>query len=223
MWDDPWQENWFWVSGRGRNSKSAEWKQVVAWEKTEFEMKIIQGKKKVKWAKKREGQNMWIEIHYSIKSSDLICTNLLDKKWILKSYAGKKIISNNEEDHSGFLLGSLWCLPLFLSFWICLWWCQILIPSDLRQPVGYFQGSADRGCLLQLLIWSLCTQQPHLSTIGRGWIPSDVGAIFLPQAASARREVVSLSKMVDVYEGWLSTGIPAAIPKASIPSLSSSL
>ena len=57
-----------------------EWKQVVAREKTKFEMRILQGKRKVRWAKRREGQNIWIEIHYSIKSSDLLYTNLLDKK-----------------------------------------------------------------------------------------------------------------------------------------------
>ena len=40
------------------NSKSEEWKQAVAREKTESELKIIQGKRKVKWDKKREGQNI---------------------------------------------------------------------------------------------------------------------------------------------------------------------
>ena len=55
MWNDPWQENWFYVSGSGRNSKSVEWKQVVAGEKTKFEMKIMQGEMKVKWAKQRKG------------------------------------------------------------------------------------------------------------------------------------------------------------------------
>ena len=58
--------------GLGRNSKSVGWKQVVAREKTKFEKKILQGKREVKWAKRREGQNMWIEIHYSIKSSAII-------------------------------------------------------------------------------------------------------------------------------------------------------
>ena len=41
----------------GRNSKSEEWKQVVAREKTKFKIKIIRGKK-VKWSKRKEGQNM---------------------------------------------------------------------------------------------------------------------------------------------------------------------
>ena len=91
MWDDPRQENWFFVSGWGRISKTGKWKQVVVREKTKFEMKILWGKRKVRWAKRREGQNMWIEIHYSIKSSDLICINLLDKKLMLKSYTRKKI------------------------------------------------------------------------------------------------------------------------------------
>ena len=41
--------------------------------------------------KRREEQNMRIEINYSIKSSGLICTNLKDNKRIFKNYAGKKI------------------------------------------------------------------------------------------------------------------------------------
>ena len=48
----------FCVSGWGRNSKSTEQKQVVSREKTKFEMKIMPGKRKVKWAKRREGQNL---------------------------------------------------------------------------------------------------------------------------------------------------------------------
>ena len=43
-------------------------------------MKIIRGKKKVKWGKRREEQNVRIEINYNINSSDLTCTNLKDKK-----------------------------------------------------------------------------------------------------------------------------------------------
>ena len=43
-------------------------------------MKIIRGKKKIKWGKRRKEQNMTIEINYNIKSSDLIYTNLKDKK-----------------------------------------------------------------------------------------------------------------------------------------------
>ena len=46
------------MSVLGRNSKSVEWKQVVAREKTKIEMKILHGKRKVKWAKRREGQNL---------------------------------------------------------------------------------------------------------------------------------------------------------------------
>ena len=133
MWDNPWQENWFCVSGLGRNSKSVEWKQVVAREKIKFEMKITWGKRKVKWAKRKEGQNMWIEIHYSIKSSDLICTDLLDKKWMLKSYAGKKI-SQIMEKTTVDLTWVVFCIYQFLNLWIYLWWCQMFTLSDLRQP-----------------------------------------------------------------------------------------
>ena len=46
MWDDQWQEKWFWVAGGVRNN-SAEWKQIIAREKTKFKMKR-RGKKKVK-------------------------------------------------------------------------------------------------------------------------------------------------------------------------------
>ena len=48
-------------------------------------------RKKVKWGKRREGQNMLVEVNCSIKSSDLICTNLMGKKEILKNHSGKKI------------------------------------------------------------------------------------------------------------------------------------
>ena len=44
MWDDHWQENSFWEAGCGRNSKSEEWKQVIAREETKFKMKIMRGK-----------------------------------------------------------------------------------------------------------------------------------------------------------------------------------
>ena len=48
-------------------------------------------KKKVKWRNRREEQNMRFEINYNIKTSNLICTNMKDKKLMLKSYAGKNI------------------------------------------------------------------------------------------------------------------------------------
>ena len=155
MWDDHLQENWFCVSWWRICSKSAEWKEVVAGEKIKFEMKIMQGTRKVKWSKRREEQNMWNEIHYSIKSSDLICTNLLDKKWMLKSYAGKKISQIREKTIVDFILVAS-CIYhfffFFLNFWICLWWCQMLTLSDLRQPAQDFQRPTVPGCLLQLLI-----------------------------------------------------------------------
>ena len=43
-------------------------------------MKVMRGKKKVKWGKRREDQNMRIEINYNIKPSDLKCSNLKDNK-----------------------------------------------------------------------------------------------------------------------------------------------
>ena len=61
----------------GRNSKSVK---VLAREKRKFKMKMIRGKKKVKQDKRREEQNMRSEVNYNIKSSDLIFTNLKDKK-----------------------------------------------------------------------------------------------------------------------------------------------
>ena len=120
MWNDSWQENSFWVSGWGRNSKSVEWKQVVAREKTKFEMKILWGKRKVKWAKRREGQNMWTEIHSSIKSSDIIY-KLAGQEMNVIKLCRKENIANHEGDHSGFHLSSLSYFPLFFPFWICLW------------------------------------------------------------------------------------------------------
>ena len=53
----------------------------------------------VKQKKERER-----EINYSIKSSDLICTNLMENKWKLKSYAGKKISQIMEKTTVDFIL-----------------------------------------------------------------------------------------------------------------------
>ena len=76
MWDDQWQEKWFWETGGGGNSKNTEWKQAIARKKTKFKMKIKRGNKKEKLDKRKEEQNMRFEINYNIKSSDLICRNL---------------------------------------------------------------------------------------------------------------------------------------------------
>ena len=115
----------------------------------------------------------------------------------------------------------------FFSFWIHLWSCQMLTPSDLRQPVWYFQCFVVTGCLLQLLIWSLCIQQSGLSTLGQGWIPPGVGAIISPQAAAAQSRVVCLSRMFAVMGVGsaldLCSYFLSSLPKASVPSLSSSL
>ena len=46
----------------GRNSKSTQWEQAIAREKTKFKMKIRIGKM-VKWSKRREEQNMRIVIN----------------------------------------------------------------------------------------------------------------------------------------------------------------
>lgn len=57
---------------------SVEWKQVIAGAKTKFKMKIRGGKRKVKQGKIKEDLNKRFGIHYNIKSSKLICTNLQD-------------------------------------------------------------------------------------------------------------------------------------------------
>ena len=152
MWNHHWQESWFWESGQGRNGKCGEWKQVVAREKRKFKTKITRGKGTVKWGKRKEGQNMWIEVSYSLKSSGLICTNLKDKKWMLTSYAGKKISQIMVETTVDFVsVASSIYDCFFLSGSISgdvRWWP----PSELRKPVQDYQGSTVCGWLLQLLI-----------------------------------------------------------------------
>ena len=98
----------------------------------------------------------------------------------------RKESTENHEDHSGFHLSGLLYLPLYFSFWIYLWWYQMLTLSYLKQPVRYFQGSAVPGYFLQLLIWSHCTQQSNWSTVGQGQIPPGVGATVSPQADAAQ-------------------------------------
>ena len=99
----------------------------------------------------------------------------------------KENIAYHVENHSGFHLSShLYLPPFFFSFYIFLWWCQMLTPSYLRQPVPHFHRSAVLGCLLQLSSWSLCIQQSGLSIGGQGKIPPGVGAIVSPQPAAAQ-------------------------------------
>ena len=180
-------------------------------------MKII--RKKVKWAKRRDGQNMWIEIHYSIKSSDLICTDLLDKKWMLKSYAGKKI-SQIMEKTTVDLTWVVFCIYQFLNLWIYLWWCQMFTLSDLRQLVGYFQVC---GCLLQLLICSLYTQQSGLSTVGWGSISPGVRAFVSPQASCCSEWSVLPELVGCPFGRWLNIEIPAFTLSFLSPKLPSSV
>ena len=79
------------------------------------------------------------KITYSRKSSDLICTNLMDKKWMLKSYARKKILLFIQKTTVDFIsvVSSIYSV---FSFWIHLWWYQMLTPSDLRQPALRLPG-----------------------------------------------------------------------------------
>ena len=60
-------------------------------------------------------------------------------KWMLKSCAGNKILQILEKTTVDFVSGasSIYHYFFFLG---PLWWCQMLTPSDLRQPVGDFQG-----------------------------------------------------------------------------------
>ena len=47
----------------------------------------------------------------------------------------KENIANHEEEQSGFHLGSLLYLPLNFFFLDLPWWCKMLTPTDLIQPV----------------------------------------------------------------------------------------
>ena len=123
------------------------------------------------------------------------------------------------------VFSSIYPVLFFSSFWISLWWCQMLTPSELRQPVCYFQWSAVPSCLFQLLIWSLSTQLSGLSTVGHGQIPLVVGAIVSPQVAGAQRGVFCLSRMILVFGSAPDPGscFLSSLLKASMPSLSSSI
>ena len=64
---------------------------------------------------------MLIEIHYSIRSSDSICINFLDKKSILKSYARKKILQIMKKITVAFVSIVSCIYHFFFSFGVCLW------------------------------------------------------------------------------------------------------
>ena len=50
-------------------------------------------------------------------------------------------------------------------------------------------------------IWSFCTQNSDLSTVGHGRINPGIRTNVFPQAAAAQRGVVCLSRVVVMYEG----------------------
>ena len=54
------------MSRQGRNSKSVEWEHFVAREKTKLEMRILQGKRKVRWAKLGAGAGGECGLKYTI-------------------------------------------------------------------------------------------------------------------------------------------------------------
>ena len=143
-WDDHWQENWFWEAGGGRDIKSTERNQVVARMKTTFKMKI-RGKRKMIWSKRREGQNTRFKLKYNIKSSDLICTILKDKKWMLKTYAGEKISQIMEQTTVDFVLvaSSIYHCFLFLDLPLVARWCPSLALGSLFKTTRDPQSMAD--------------------------------------------------------------------------------
>ena len=75
------------------------------------------------------------------------------------------------------------------------------VQSGHRQPVGGYQQSTVGGCLLQLLIQSIRSQQSGLSTTGWGRVIPPGGAIVFPQADATWRGVVYLSKMAPAVWG----------------------
>ena len=144
----------------------------------------------------------------------------------VKNLCRKENIAHQGKYHNGFRLSSLQYLPLFFSFWIHLWWCEMLTSSDLRQSTLRLPEF----CFLELspsvVNQSLCTQQSDLSPIWQGRLPPGVGATVSPQGAATWRGVVCISRMSVVV--WVTTqhqdpgDCSHFSPQASIPSLFSS-
>ena len=76
---------------------------------------------------------MRFEINYNIVISDIMGKNLKDKKWMLKSYSGEKImpIMKTMVDFVSVESNVNHCF----SIWIHPWWCQMLSQFGPRQPV----------------------------------------------------------------------------------------
>ena len=104
----------------------------------------------------------------------------------------------------------------------------MVILFDLRKPGQNFQGSIVYGWLLQLSIYSLCTQQSILRTTGKDRIPPEVEAIVSPQVDATQRGVVFLSRMAAAVWGITHHQDPSvyslsSLAKPSVSSLSSSV
>ena len=101
-------------------------------------------------------------------------------------------------------------------------------PCDLRQPASRFPGIYSVWLSPSVVNLVTCTLQSGLNPIGWGRIPPVVGVIVLSQAAAAWRGVVCQNRMVPAIWGMTQHQDPSgyslsSLPKASIPSLSSSV
>ena len=94
-----------------------------------------------------------------------MCTNLKDKKLMLKSYTVQKITQIMKKTEVEFFLvkAQVYHCLLFLDLPLVI---SGGVQSSPRQPVGDYQWSTVCYCLPQLLIYSICNQQSGLSTTG---------------------------------------------------------
>ena len=162
---------------------------------------------------------MWIEINCSIKSRDLLYTNLMDRKWMLKSYAGKKIwqvmekttvdfVSIASSIYNGFFLsgstsGYVRCLP-----------CLILA-ACLRLPEIYCLWLSSSAVNL-VTLYSAVRLKHHRA---RAESLLGSGLLFPCRLLLLRGEWSAWAAWLLQCGGWLSTGILAAALSVLSPSL----
>ena len=110
------------------------------------------------------------------------------------------------------------------SFWICLWWCQMLTPSDLRQPALSLPGMYCRWLspsVVNLVTLHSAVRHKHQRAGAESLLGA--GLLFPLRLLRLGGEWSAWARWLPPFGGWLSTGIPAATLSALSPKLPSRL
>ena len=146
---------------------------------------------------------------------------------MLKSYAGKKISQIMEKTTVDFISVASSIYHCF-SFWILLWWCQMLTLFDIRHPA--LRGPGIYCLWLTPSVVNLVALHSAVRLKHHRWgrVSPERGAIASPQADATQGECSAWARWPLQYGGMTQHEDPggcslSSLPNATVPSLSSGI